>query len=41
MGKINTSPRYIIEINGTGSALLGVVGGRGCISEKLEKMRYF
>ena len=39
MGKIRTSPRYMIDIIGT-DALFGVVGG-GDNSEKLEKMGYF
>ena len=40
MGKISTSPRYMIDITGNGSALFRVVGG-GVNSEKLEKIRYF
>ena len=40
MGKINTSPRYMIDINGTDPLSLGYLGGGG-ISEKLEKIRYF
>ena len=35
MGKISTSPRYMIALNG--SALFGVVGGGGINSEKFEK----
>ena len=41
MGKLITSPRYMIDITGTGSALFGGAGGREVNSEKLEKMRYF
>ena len=37
MGEISTSPRYVIDING--SALFGGVGGINY--KKLEKMRYF
>ena len=40
MGKISTSPRYVIYVTGTGP-LFGVLGGGGGNSEKLEKMRYF
>ena len=41
MGKINTSPRYIIDITGTDLLCFGeLVGGLGLILKKLEKMRY-
>ena len=39
VGKISTSPRYMIDITGTDS-LSGVVGEK-VNSEKLEKMMYF
>ena len=39
MGKISTSPRYVIDITGTDLLSLGSWGGVN--SEKLEKMRYF
>ena len=41
MGKISTSPRYMIDITGIGSALFGLVGGMGLILKNFEKMRYF
>ena len=39
MGKISTSPRYVIEITGRDMLFLGELGGGN--SEKLEKMGYF
>ena len=41
MGKISTSPRYMIDMIGTDPLSLGQLGGGGGNSEKLEKMRYF
>ena len=40
MGKISTSPRYMIDITVTDLLSLGHLGGGGN-SEKLEKIRYF
>ena len=41
MGKISTSPRYVIDITLMDPLSLGeLVGGR-INSEKVEKMRYF
>ena len=39
MGKIRTSPRYVISITGRDPLSLGEFEG-GVNSEKLEKMRY-
>ena len=42
MGKISTSPRYVIEITGLDAVSLRSWGeGGGLILEKLEKMSYF
>ena len=41
MGKIITSPTYVIDIAGTDALFLGESNGGGGHSEKLEKMRYF
>ena len=40
MGKIITSPRYVIDITGTDPLSLGELRGGGN-SEKLEKVRHF
>ena len=40
MGKISTSPRYVIDITGTNLLSLGELGGGGN-SEKLEKNEVF
>ena len=40
MGKISTSPTYVIDITGTDLLSLGDLGER-VNSEKLEKMKYF
>ena len=40
MGRISTSPKYVADIIGTGSALFGGVRGGDCNLEKIEKMRY-
>ena len=40
MGKISTSPRYMIDISGTIRSLCGSWGG-GVNSEKLEKKEVF
>ena len=39
MGKISTSPRYVIDITGTEPLSLKELGG-GLILKKIEKMRY-
>ena len=39
VGRISTSPRYMIDITRTDSLSLGELGG-GHNSEKIEKMRY-
>ena len=41
MGKISTSPRYVIDITGTDPLSLGELEGRGVNSEQIRKMRYF
>ena len=42
MGKIITSPGYVIDITGTDPLSLGELGrGGGVNSEKFEKIRYF
>ena len=40
MGKISTSPRYVIDITGMDLLCLGELGG-GINYKKFEKMRYF
>ena len=41
VGKISTSPRYIIDITGTDPLCFGIVGGARVNSEKLEKNEVF
>ena len=41
MGKISTSPRYMIDLAGTDPLSLGYLGGGVVHSEKLETMGYF
>ena len=42
MGKISTSPRYVIDITGTDRLSFGELGGGARVnSENIEKMRYF
>ena len=40
MGKVSTSPRYVIDITGTDPLSLGKWGG-GLILKNSKKMRYF
>ena len=37
MGKISRSPRYVIDITGTGLLFLGGVGGGGLILKNQKK----
>ena len=41
VGRISTSPIYLIDITGQDPLSLGDLEGRGVYIEKLEKMRYF
>ena len=41
MGKISTSPRYVIDITVMDPFSLGELEGGGVNSEKIEKLRYF
>ena len=43
MGRISTSPRYVIDITGLNPLSLGELsgGGGGVNSEKIKKFRYF
>ena len=41
MGRISTSPRYMIDITGLNTLSLGELGGGGVNMEILEKLRYF
>ena len=41
MGRISTSPRYVINITGLNPLSLGELGGGRVNTEKLEKLRYF